>query len=301
MPDAPRLPVLIATDLTPNAEPALVRGRAHAEAVGVPYLVVHVVPDVLRHHPLSPTPAARDASPMLEVSKKAADLVTEQVRRVLGASPGEFRVRIEIGDAEDEIVRVAEEEHASLIVVGAREREGSERVLGHIAERVVRYAHATVLVARSGSPTSKVVVATDFTEGSNPALRYASMLVDKAGVEVTLVHAAQQPQSTALTTLFSTLGSPWTPPAAAAVEQLEALGREMLDSLANEHRFAHAVQVEGSPAAVILAQAEAIDAEMIVVGSHGRTGLRRLVLGSTAEEVIRLTKRSVLVVRAVNA
>lgn len=301
MPDATRLPVLIATDLTPNAEPALVRGRAHAEAVGVPYLVVHVVPDVLRHHPLSPTPTDNDASPMLDVSKKAAELVTEQVRRVLGASPGEFRVRVAIGDAEDEIVRIAEEEHASLIVVGAREREGSERVLGHIAERVVRYAHATVLVARSGSSTSKVVVATDFTEGSNPALRYAAMLVDKAGVEVTLVHAAQQPQSTALTTLFSTLGSPWTPPAAAAVEQLEALGREMLDSLANEHRFAHAVQVEGSPAAVILARAEAIDAEMIVVGSHGRTGLRRLVLGSTAEEVIRLTKRSVLVVRAVNA
>ncbi len=298
MPDVTRPPVLIATDLTPNAEPALLRGRAHAEAIGAPYLVVHVIPDVLRHHPLAPTAADNDASPMMDVTKKAADLVTEQVRRVLGASADDFRVRIEIGDAEDEIVRIAEEEHATLIVVGARPREGAERVLGHIAERVVRYAHATVLVARTGSATSKVVVATDFTDGSSPALAYAAMLVDKVGAQVTVVHAAQQPQSTALTALFSTLGSPWTPPAAAAVEQLEALGREMIENLAKEHRFANAVQVEGSPADVILAQAEAIDAEMIVVGSHGRTGLRRLVLGSTAEEVIRLTRRSVLVVRA---
>ncbi len=291
-------PVLIATDLTANAEPALLRGRAHAQATNAPYIVVHVIPDVLRHHPLAPTPTDNDAAPMMDITKKAAELVTEQVRRVLGAAPDELRVRIETGDAEDEIVRVAEEEHASLIVVGARAREGSERVLGHIAERVVRYAHSTVLVARAGAPTSKVVVATDFTEGSGPALAYAAMLVDKVGVEVTVVHAAQQPQSTALTTLFSTLGSPWTPPAAAAVEQLEALGREMIDNLAKEHRFAHAVQIEGTPAEVILAQAEAVNAEMIIVGSHGRTGLRRLVLGSTAEEIIRLTKRSVLVVRA---
>ena len=165
MPDVTRPPVLIATDLTPNAEPALVRGRAHAEAIGAPYLVVHVIPDVLRHHPLAPTPADNDASPMMDITKKAAELVTEQVRRVLGASADDFRVRIEIGDAEDEIVRIAEEEHATLIVVGARAREGAERVLGHIAERVVRYAHATVLVARAGTATGKVVVATDFTEG----------------------------------------------------------------------------------------------------------------------------------------
>ena len=301
MSDASRPPVLIATDLTPNAEPALERGRAHAQAIGAPYLVVHIVPDVLRHHPLAPTPADNDASPMMDITKKAAELVTEQVRRVLGVSTDDFRVRIETGDAEDEIVRIAEEVQASLIVVGARPREGSERVLGHIAERVVRYAHATVLVARASAPTGKAIVATDFTDGSGPALAYAAMLVDKVGVEVTVVHAAQQPQSTALTTLFSTLGSPWTPPAAAAVEQLEALGREMIDNLAKEHRFAHAVQVEGSPAEVILAQAEAANAEMIIVGSHGRTGLRRLVLGSTAEEVIRLTKRSVLVVRALSA
>ncbi|HSO37474.1 MAG TPA: universal stress protein [Labilithrix sp.] len=297
MPDATRSPVLIATDLTPNSEPALLRGRAHAEALGVPYLVVHVIPDVLRHHPLVPTPAENDASPMMDVTKKAAELLTEQVRRVLGASADDFRAIVEIGDAEDEIVRIAEQEHAGLIVVGAKPREGSERVLGHIAERVVRYSHATVLVARPGSASAKAVVATDFTDGSLPALAFAAMLVDKIGVEVTVVHAMVLPKANALSPVFSALGSPWAPPSAAAIEQLEGLGRTMLLNLAKEHRFAHAKQIEGEPASVILAEADAIDAEMIVVGTHGRTGLRRLLLGSTAEEIIRRSTRSVLVVR----
>src|SRR3954469_3173673 len=153
MPDATRSPVLIATDLTPHAEPAIVRGQAHAEALGAPFIVVHVVPDVMHHHPLAPSRAENDAALSLELTTKAAELVTEQVRRVTGASPDDYRVIIATGDAEDEIVRIAEDERAVLVAVGATPREGKDRELGHIAERVVRYAHATVLVARAGKHT----------------------------------------------------------------------------------------------------------------------------------------------------
>ena len=50
MRDLTTSPVLIATDLTEHAEPALVRGRAHAEAIGADWIVCHVIPE-LRHHP----------------------------------------------------------------------------------------------------------------------------------------------------------------------------------------------------------------------------------------------------------
>jgi nucleotide-binding universal stress UspA family protein len=56
-------------------------------------------------------------------------------------------------------------------------------------------------------------------------------------------------------------------------------------------------QVEGTPAEVIVARAEALGVEMILMGSRGRTGLARLVLGSTAEKVIRTSTMSVLVAR----
>jgi nucleotide-binding universal stress UspA family protein len=292
-------PVLIATDLTADAEPALVRGRAHADAIGAPWVVCHVIPDVLRHHPLAPTRGENDLALAGDVTKKAADLVTEQVRRVLGASPDEYRIVIETGTAEDEIVRIAEAERASLVTIGAKPRHGSERVLGHVAERVVRYVHTSVLVARPGAATRKVLVATDFTEASMPSVRFGAMLIAKAGVDATLLHVMQLPSATqyALGSVASALGSPWIPPPPAAVAQLEALGRATLEGLAREYGFAHTEQVEGSPADVIVSRASATNAEMIVMGSRGRSGLSRLVLGSTAEKVIRISETSVLVVR----
>jgi nucleotide-binding universal stress UspA family protein len=292
-------PVLIATDLTPAAEPALLRGRAHADAIGALWVVCHVIPDVLRHHPLAPARDENDLALAGDVTKKAADLVTEQVRRVLGASPDDYRTVIETGTAEDEIVRIAEAEKACLVVIGAKARHAAERVLGHVAERVVRYVHTSVLVARPGVVSGKILVATDFTEASMPCVRFGAMLVAKAGVEGTLLHVMQLPSatSTALGSVAAALGSPWMPPSTATVAQLEALGRATLDGLAKQYGFTQTEQVEGDPADVIVTRASSTNAEMIVMGSRGRSGLSRLVLGSTAEKVIRTSETSVLVVR----
>jgi universal stress protein E len=292
-------PVLIATDLTADAEQALVRGRAHAEAIGAPWVVCHVIPDVLRHHPLAPRRDENDLALASDLTKKAADLVTEQVRRVVGASPDEYRIIVETGTPEDEIVRIAEAEHASLVVIGAKPRHGTERVLGHIAERVVRYVHTSVLVARPGVPTGKIVVATDFTEGSMPAVRFAAMLIAKAKVSATLLHVVQVPSATqaAVGSVAAALGSPWMPPSAATIADLESLGQATLDGLAKQHGFTSTEQVEGDPADAIVMRASVTNAEMIVMGSRGRSGLSRLVLGSTAETVIRHSETSVLVVR----
>ena len=290
--------VVIATDLTPDSEPALVRGRAHADAIGASWLVVHVVPDMARHHPLLPSKKENDLSLAADLTKKAAELVSEQVGRVLQAPNDAYRVRVEQGDAADEIVRVAEEESARIVVVGAKVREGAEVLLGKVAERVVRYAHASVLVARPGHATGKALVATDFTESSQPAVRFAGTLAKNMNVDVTLLHIMQIPKATPFTPVFSALGSPWVPPSKEAVTELEGLGTQMLANQAKEFGFAHTEQVEGEPAEVINDRAEALDAEMIVVGSHSRTGLRRFVLGSTAEAIVRRSNRSVLVVRA---
>lgn len=289
-------PVLIATDLTEASDAALVRGHAHALAVGAPTVVLHVIPDVLRNHPLMPTARAAEATASAELVKKAAELVSHQVGRVLRLGNDAYTVAIEIGTAEDEIVRVAEDKGASFIVVGGKPRAGLERVLGHVAERVVRYAHAPVLVARPGHRTSKILVATDFTGGSVPAMQIGQKIIESASVEGTLLHVMQRPSSF-LVDATSPLGSPWVPPPKAAIDQLEALGRSTLEGLAKQYGFARHEQVEGDPADVIASRAEALDVEMIVMGSRGRTGLARLVLGSTAEKVIKASHCSVLVTR----
>ena len=93
------------------------------------------------------------------------------------------------------------------------------------------------------------------------------------------------------------LGDTWSPPAKAAVDQLEALGLRTLESLAKQYGFASFEQLSGEPADVIIDRAQALDAEMVIMGSRGRRGLARLVLGSVAEKVIRNSHCSVLVAR----
>jgi nucleotide-binding universal stress UspA family protein len=292
-----RSPVVIATDLTEDSNAALVRGRGVAEAMGTPLVVCHVIPDVLRHHPLAPTRDENDLLLGADLTKRAADLVTDHVGRVLKMSADDYRVVVETGTPEDEIVRVAEAEAASLIALGGKKREGAQRYLGHIAERVVRYAHTSVLVARSGSLTGKILVPTDFGEGSIPALELAGKIIRSGRVKAHLLHV-MQPASSGIAAMLTPLGSPWGPPAKAAIEALEAFGKSALASLADEYGFAGYEQIEGDPGDAIIERANTLDVETIIMGSRGRTGLRRLVLGSVAEKVIRGSHCSVLVARA---
>jgi nucleotide-binding universal stress UspA family protein len=287
--------VVVATDLTDDAIAPLVRGFGHAAAVGAPVIVCHVVPDVMRHHPLFPQRSENDLVLETDLTKRAADLVTEQVGRLLKIGVDAYRVVVETGRPDEEIVRVAEREGASMVALGAKPRRGVERVLGRTAERVVRYAHTSVLVARSGHETGKVIVPTDFGEGSIPALRLARQLQGAVSIDPVLLHVLELP-SAALTSALAPIGV-WVPVSHATVNELEKLGQATLANLAAEYGFARFEQVIGEPADVIVERATALDAEMIVMGSRGRTGFARLVLGSVAEKVIRTSHCSVLVVR----
>ena len=292
-----RGPVVVATDLTDASRPALERGRAHAQAIGAPLLGCHVVLDVFRSHPLVPNPEENALLLGANVVARAAELVTEQVRSVLGIGPDQAEVVVQTGAPDEEIVRLAESRDASLIAVGAKPREGARLLLGHVAERVVRYAHGAVLVARPGKTTGKLLVTTDFSDGSLPALEIASAIVRSTGARATLLHVVNPPSS-ALASALMPLGNTWTPPASAAIGELEKLGLEALDGLAKQYGFASHEQLEGDPGDVIVERARALDAEMIVMGSRGRKGLARLVLGSVAEKVIRHSESSVLVSRS---
>lgn len=288
-------PILVATDLTPASEPALGRALAQARLNGAQLVVLHVIPDVLRNHPLLPTPGGSEGVAASDLMKRVADLATEQVRNVLNLSPDDFTVQIETGDAEDEIVRAAEAHDASLVVVGAKPRQGVEKYLGHVAERVVRYAKMPVLVARPRTDGKRVLVATDFADEAMRAIEIGGRMA-KAGYDVTLLHVVELP-SVALAAASGPLGGVWAPPSQAALSELANLGKTTLDGLVKQYGFTAGEQVDGNAADKILASAEALKADLVILGSRGRTGLTRLLLGSVAEAVVRHSHGSVLVVR----
>lgn len=139
-----------------------------------------------------------------------------------------------------------------------------------------------------------IVVATDLTRISEPALCKALTLARELGADVVLVHA-WEPVAVAVLDA-AVLASP---------ERIAHRTRELqrhLDDLVERYRPEHekltARLVDGKPSAEIIRVASEIGAQMIAVGTHHtRSGLRRL-LGSVADEIIHTAPCPVLVVRA---
>lgn len=129
------------------------------------------------------------------------------------------------------------------------------------------------------SKVRTILHATDFSMSARAALKLAGSLARDHGAKLVLLHVAQQPT-------LSVSGMP-APPQDAIVGW-ESL-KSHLSAMASEIRQiqAEARVVEGEPAKTIVEVAAELAAELIVIGSHGRTGLRRLLMGSVAEYVVR--------------
>ena len=135
-----------------------------------------------------------------------------------------------------------------------------------------------------------ILVPIDFSVSSEHALDYACGLAEKLGCKIHLVHAigAALPElSVALTD--------------AMLETMRAGSMMHLEKLAEARKpiatFGRLIVEPGDARDAILKVASALDPDLIVMGSHGRRGLSRLVLGSVAEHVVRRARCPVLIVR----
>lgn len=189
---------------------------------------------------------------------------------------------------------------ADLIVVGHRGHGRiSPMLLGSISSELVDHASAPVLVVR-GTSMERVVLAWD---GSSCAARAAGLLCTWpifAGSSIRVVSVAdiEVPWWTG----FPEPGSPELMPI--FVETAEASRRHhdelvvsMTDTLRAAGLSATGDRLEGDAATEILARAGATKTDLIVLGTHGRTGLARLVIGSVARNVLHHATCSVLIVR----
>lgn len=201
----------------------------------------------------------------------------------------------------NEISALADADHADLIVLATHGRTGLKRVLlGSTAERVVRHGPCPVLTVpsqsgrRSGARAlriKRIVVPIDFSETSVQALPYAAALAHKFGAEIVLVHIIEAfPVPAEMGSVPLKLR---TEDKNAAQERLLQLSREVLPrDLATRTFVKH-----GQPFREITAMAASLGADMIALTTHGYTGLTHVLLGSTAELVVRYADCPVLVVR----
>ncbi|MEM1118082.1 MAG: universal stress protein, partial [Bacteroidota bacterium] len=203
----------------------------------------------------------------------------------------------QVASVPEAIVEAARE--ADLVVMGTHGRRGLRRaVVGSTTEHVLHHLDCPVLAvgveAARETPTDvdRILVPTDFSASSAVALTLADGLAALYDAHVDLLHAVHLPNLPEVYGLGSQL--------AASVPEVRARTEAALGSLARRYidpARLGAIEVSpGPPAAVILEAADRLGAGLLVMPTHGRTGLERLALGSVAESVLRRAPCAVLAI-----
>jgi nucleotide-binding universal stress UspA family protein len=141
-----------------------------------------------------------------------------------------------------------------------------------------------------------ILVATDFSEGAHLALEAALSLAKTLDAKLTIVHVWDEPSLVYASVAYIP---------SEALTALVANAQKLLDDAVAKAQTVHprvqGMLRQGTAWREVLAAREAVSADLVVMGTHGRSGLEHLFLGSVAERVVRSCKVPVLTIRDVRA
>lgn len=281
--DFPITGVLAATDLSVQGDGGLERAASLAAAHAAKLTVVHVVDEAL--------PA--------KLAKRLQGDAERVIRERLATLPEvEIDLRIPIGKPHSSILALADEIDASLLVLGAhRSARLTDLFRGTTAERVVRFGHVPVLLVRT-PPTAayeRVLVGMDFSTHARRAMVFARHLVP--GSRVLLVHAHHLPYQGLIVDADADGRA-----AAASVEwarqQAEAEFEKLVTETPSDATPPKYLLREGDARSVLREEVRRMQADLLVLGTHGRTGVAHALLGSVTEDMLAQSPCDVLAVKA---
>jgi len=286
--------VLVAIDLSAGSDEALRQGSAWAERTNGKLGVIHVMPDIVQTHTLFPHENANAALDAAGLEAKVKSAVAERIETVTGRKVKDTAdAMVEMGVDYARILETAETWKADLVVCGAHGHTGVAKALGGVAEKIARYAHCEVLVVRESPDKGPVLAATDLSDPSMPAVSAATREAKYRGVPLLVLNAVDTP----LTSYFESLGLPFGGPPPVPRGANEAARAAHVEILKRVSGDGEAIVTDGAAAREIVRVAKERKAGLVVLATHGRSGLRRIALGSVTERVLETSPASVLVVR----
>lgn len=282
--------VLVATDFSPGAVNAATRAARLPLAHRATLTLLHVAPAHLPAHHRAEI--ERDLMRSLEAQAEAV----RAAAAAAGATGLAVKARFSSGTPHQEIPRLAREAGAELIVVGRHgERPLRDLFIGSTAERVIRCGDLPVLVVarRARGPYRRPVVAVDLDGAARATLAAALPLVGPAPDGV-VCHAASVPFAGYVA------GSMSEDEMARYRADIERDAGERLSRLVDGCDAAGWRRVirRGDPRLAVLREVARHRADLLVLGTHARTAIARVLLGSVAEWLIRSATCDVLVVRS---
>jgi universal stress protein A len=288
-------PVLVAIDLDKGSDELLRQADALARSYKVKLSACHVLPEIFAVRPLFPQLHLDDALKLYDLEASVRDALLKRIRAVTSREPPKIEIEIGQGTVHAGILRAAENIGAGAVVVGGKVDHTGRHILGSAAGHIVRYANCPVLVARP-SPTGKVLAATDFSDLALPAVEAGAAEARHRKADLTIIHAVDL-----LPVISPFYGDFYNGPSMEFSDKMRMIWQQRLDESVHQFRAkGGGLLRDGLAASVILNAASELPAQLLVVGTHGRTGLSRMIaLGSVAEAVVRAAPCSVLVIRLV--
>ena len=293
--------IVVGCDLSAQSDEAIERAVGIAELHKARIYLVHAQADDAPIEEVDAAMLARLGEVTAAVRAQSARGIADRMAQIQ-ARGLEVECVSRIGPPGEILAQVALEHAAELMVVGTHGATGISRfLLGSVASEAVRHAPCDVLVCRgttARAPFVRPIVAMDFSPTAVRALEHASELV-APGTTIEVVHAWQLPTGSWGATLLGQARFPWSTVRDAVLTSAKAQADRLVASYQGSP--IHVELLQGPPASVVTTRAEQQGHDLIVVGTHGNRGFRRLLLGSVAEGVLRHAPCSVLVVHGENA
>ena len=288
--------ILVPIDLSRCSKTALEYARFLSKRDGASITLLHVVEPLIY--------AAPDGAygPFEEYANRRSEAALKEFLERDPAYSNPLTIEMEYGIPHDLVVRRAKE--FDFVVMGTHGRTGFQHfVTGSVAARVVRRAPCPVMTVREDigvhlNQINRILVPVDPTcPASATALAAALDWGKHYGADVEALHVWELPPSLAATM------TPWTGISQTLEELSELIARRAQAAL---DEFVGSVDeygptkrlASGKPADVVVERAQAGDFDLIVISSHGSTGIARVFLGSVAEKVIRASPVPVLTLHA---
>lgn len=283
--------VLFPTDYSATAESAFIQAAFIAERFGAE---LHVLNVVVKGRALPPATMLDPAVPPVSMTGRGI------YQKAWAHGVPVIQSERDAPSAAQGILSYAAEHEVDLIVLGTHGRRGINRLLlGSVAEQVVRQATVPVYTVRlSLSPNlhhrpRNIVAPVDFSPHSRLSLLYAGQLARAYGGVVQVLHIVEE---TVLPQVYGV--EPVSPSAQTVIDHSVLALREMVSELELTDVAGPGHVLVGHSALGIVEFARHHDVDLIVIGTHGRSGLARFVLGSVTEKVIRMASCPVFTVRS---
>ena len=276
--------ILVPTDGSEHAERAARHGLALAERFDA---AVHVLGVADVDAAAGPFNAGGVDSAFVERLEAECESAISAVRELAGPEVP-IETAVVNGDPGEEVLGYVDEAEIDLVAMGTKGRRGLRRfVTGSVTEHVVRGANVPVVTVRTtdADPVTDyegMLVTTDGSDAADAAVDHAVAVAD--AFDATL-HALSVVNIEALA------AGPTAAPPTDLFEQLRERGEEATGEIADRAAESDVEAVtavyEGFPGPAILDYADEEGMDLIAMGTHGRTGIDRIVLGSTTERTIR--------------